>query len=45
MPANCDVYLLYVQFAEIEKILSEVDDACFGMYSCILHGLVEVVFS
>ena len=26
-------YLLHVQFAEIEKILSEVDDTCFGMYT------------
>ena len=25
------------QFVEIEQILSEVDDTCFGMYSCVLH--------
>ena len=28
---------VFFQFVEIEKILSEVDDTCFGMYSCVLH--------
>ena len=28
-----DTALFYVQSAEIEKILFEVDDTCFGMYT------------
>ena len=36
--AGVSLFILYVQSAEIEKILSEVDDTCFGMYTKSLNN-------
>ena len=43
--AGVSLFILYVQSAEIEKILSEVDDTCFGMYTKSLNDSFLTFFS
>ena len=43
--AGVSVFILYVQSAEIERLLSEVDDTCFGMYTKSLNDAFFDIFS